>query len=188
DHWAACRGGLICLEHTPRGPVLRPMPQGVLQALGETLLVIDTGHARSSAPSNWDLFRRRIAGEPGAVSALADVARAGRRGAEALAVGDWRRLGRAMSADLEARARWSSLVLPSRSAALLAAARRAGAWGGRVCGAGGGGFAVVLAPPQRRRRVADAVAAASGGAAGGLVETRPDPRGLTVRRFSPKGS
>lgn len=176
DHWAACRGGIVLLEHGPDGPRVSRTSGAQLAALSDRLLLIDTGRGRSSGPSNWDMFRRRLDGHPAAVRALAAVTRAARRAAEALAAGDWRALGRAMSADLFARAEWSPLVLPRRAEAILTAARRAGAWGARMCGAGGGGFGVALAPPERRRRVADAVAAAGGA----VVPARGSARGLRI--------
>jgi D-glycero-alpha-D-manno-heptose-7-phosphate kinase len=133
-----------------------------LRALDAHLVLVDSVQARSSGPSNWDMYRRRIEGDRGAVRALAKVCAAGLAAAEALDRADWRALGRAMSADLRARLGWSPLVMTRSFARLFAAARRAGALGAKVCGAGGGGFGVVLVPPERRDRVRQALIEAGG--------------------------
>lgn len=177
DHEAAWRGGLVTLQHHPSGARVSRTIGPVLDALAERLILVDSGEGRSSGPSNWDMFRRRIEGDAEAVRALGRVAKAGTRAAGALGAGDWRALGRAMREDLEARAGWSPLVLTPALEAIFAAAKDGGALGWKVCGAGGGGFAVVLAAPERGQRVRDRIRAA-----GGLpVEAGPTARGLTVR-------
>jgi D-glycero-alpha-D-manno-heptose-7-phosphate kinase len=178
DHEAAWRGGVVFLEHRPGGVRLTRVGGALLSALGERLLLVDSGAARSSGPSNWDMFRRRVEGESGAVRALERVARSGREAALALTGQDWRRLGRAMTADLEARREWSPLVVTPALADIFAAARRAGALGYKVCGAGGGGFAAILCDSRRREVIADAVREAGGAPA----QARPTALGLRVSR------
>jgi D-glycero-alpha-D-manno-heptose-7-phosphate kinase len=177
DHEAAARGGVVVMEHAAGGARVERWAGGLLRALAERLLLVDSGAARSSGPSNWDMFRRRIDGDEAARRAFARVARAGARARDALVAEDWRALGRAMRADLAARREWSPLVLTPALEQVFAAAAGAGAQGARVCGAGGGGYAVVLAPPGRRGRVAAAIAEAGGRP----VAARPVARGLAVR-------
>ncbi len=176
DHEAALRGGIVVLEHRPGGPRVTRLAGRPLAVLRECLLPVDSGAGRSSGPSNWDLFRRRIEGDPAAVRAFRRVARAGSRAAEAVAAGDLRGLGRAMREDMAARAEWSPLVLTPALREILAAARRAGALGEKVCGAGGGGYAVILVPPGRR----EAVTAAVREAGGTPSPARPTGRGLRL--------
>ncbi len=85
DHEAALRGGLVVLAHRPGGARVTRLAGGGLAALRECLLLVDSGKGRSSGVSNWDLFRRRIEGDPAAVRAFRRVARAGARAAEAAA-------------------------------------------------------------------------------------------------------
>jgi D-glycero-alpha-D-manno-heptose-7-phosphate kinase len=80
-----------------------------------------------------------------------------------------------------ARREWSPLVLTPALERAFDAARRGGALGWKVCGAGGGGFAIALAPPERRERVAAALAEAGVRISG----ARPTGRGLAVRRAAP---
>ncbi|MDQ7005925.1 MAG: hypothetical protein Q9Q40_01690 [Acidobacteriota bacterium] len=169
DHLAALHGGVIVLEHRPGGSRLHRVEPRVVDRLARHLLLVDGGCGRSSAPSNWDMIRRRLDGEGPARRALERVARAARRAAEALVRGDWRALGRAMRADAAARRSWSGQVYTPRLEAIVAAARRAGSWGEKVCGAGGGGYLVLLVEPSRREPVAEAVRRAGG---------RPAPVGL----------
>ncbi len=177
DHWAAVHGGAVRLDHVAGGPRVSPLEFDAA-ALGERLLVVDSGEGRSSAPSNWDMFRRRVDGDPGATDAFRRIAAAGREACDALVTGDWAALGRAMRTDTEARIALSPLVMTGALDAIVAAARAAGAAGERVCGAGGGGFAILLAPDLASRgRIADAVRAAGGTP----VSARPAVRGLTVR-------
>lgn len=181
DHRAALSGGIVILEHTPGGPQMRKAPRPALAALAERLVLVDSGAARSSAPSNWDMFRRRIDGDGAARDALHAVSRAGRAAVDALERADWPALGRAMNDDLAARARWSPLVVTPALARLFDAARAAGALGARVCGAGGGGYAVLLTDPANRADVEDAAAAAVAPERGAVARgVRPVARGLRV--------
>ncbi|MFN7964408.1 MAG: hypothetical protein U0V87_01810 [Acidobacteriota bacterium] len=179
DHEAAWRGGIVIVEHRPGGGAVRRVAGPALRALGSRLLLVDSVQARSSGPSNWDMYRRRIEADAGAVKALEQVSRAGRKAAEALLAADWRALGKAMTADLEARRGWSSLVMTPSFERIFSAAHGAGALGAKVCGAGGGGFGVVLVAPDRRARVVEAITAA-----GVVSEAGPTARGLRVQRTS----
>ncbi len=178
DHEAAWAGGLVALEQRAGGAVLTPLPNALLAGLRERLIVVDSRAPRSSGPSNWDMFKRRIDGDRAAIAALRHVARAGARAAAALAAPDWRALGRAMREDLDARRGWSELVVTPHLDALFAAAAAEGALGWKVCGAGGGGYLAVLAAPERRERVAAALA----GAGGWPAAAGPTARGLRVSR------
>lgn len=178
DHEAAWRGGLVFLEHRPGGPRVSREAGGRLRALGERLVLVDSGQARSSGPSNWDMFRRRIAAEEDALRALTRVAKAGAKAADALLRCDWRTLGRAMREDLEARQDWSPLVLTEGLIGVFAAAESAGALGFKVCGAGGGGFAVVLVAPDARKRLVQSL----GEAGARVVDAGPTGVGLRFSR------
>lgn len=181
DHLAAWHGGLVALEHRAGGAEVHVLDGALQAALAQRLLMVDSGEGRSSGPSNWDMIRRRIDGEPEAALALSRVARAGTRAVEALAKHDWRALGAAMTADLRARMEWSPLVMTERLTAIFDAAGLAGALGAKVCGAGGGGYAAILVDESKRARVVAAIREA-----GGLPsEARPDPSGVrTVRTVS----
>ena len=181
DHRAAIRGGVVLLAHRAGGPVATRLTGPPLAALSERLVVVDSGRSRSSGPSNWDMFRRRIEGDEAAVAALHDVARAGAAAAEAVESSDWPLLGRAMRSDLAARRRWSPLVVTDELERIFDAAREARALGYRVCGAGGGGFAVVLARDAGDRTRLERAIADAGGR---IAETRPTSRGLVVRGIS----
>lgn len=153
DHAAAALGGVVVLTY-PAGEVLyRRGPAAWTRALQSRLVLVDSGSGRSSAPSNWDMVRRRMEGETGAVRALAAVGRAGAQALQALESGDWRVLGRAMRADAEARAEWSPLVFTKALETIFGLARGAGALGWKVCGAGGGGYAALLVDPSRKAAV-----------------------------------
>jgi D-glycero-alpha-D-manno-heptose-7-phosphate kinase len=178
DHEAAWRGGVVFLEHRPGGVRVTRQGGPLLAGLAARLLLVDSGAARSSGPSNWDMFRRRIEGEAGAVRALARVARAGNEASLALERQDWRQLGRAMRADLDARREWSPLVVTPALANIFGAARKAGALGYKVCGAGGGGFAAVLCEPGRREVMVAAIREAGGRPA----SARPTAQGLGLSR------
>lgn len=178
DHQAALLGGALILSHAPGGETVWQLPGAALSALAERLVIFDSGRARSSAPSNWDMFRRRVDGDPDAVRALAHVATAGAAAAVALGSADWRALGRAMRQDLEARREWSGLVVTPALERMFDAVKRAGALGWKVCGAGGGGFAIALCAPSRRTRVANAVEESGGR----VSEAHPTDRGLRVTR------
>lgn len=177
DHEAALRGGLVVMRHASGGGEIVRAGAATLRALDERLIVVDSGVARSSGPSNWDMFRRAIERDDEALRALRAVARAGRGAAESLENGAWKMLGSAMRADLEARRAWSSHVVTPELERLFDAARRGGALGWKVCGAGGGGYAIVLAEPDRRARVEASIEEAGFSIA---RDARPAPAGLRV--------
>ncbi|GAB4222141.1 MAG: hypothetical protein Kow0062_18170 [Acidobacteriota bacterium] len=180
DHHLALHGGLGALEQRPGDARFRRLGRRKLDGLAARLVPFDSGQARSSAPSNWDMFRRRIEGEPAAITALDRVRDAGIAAAAALEREDWPGLGRAMRADLEARATWSPLVLTPRLERILAAASEAGALGAKVCGAGGGGWGAVLVEPGDRDAVVDALRDAGGRPA----DIGPARHGLRISRRS----
>lgn len=184
DHVTAVRGGLCVLEQHPGGPTVRRLSAGRLSGLARRLVLFDAREPRSSGPSNWDMYRRRIEGKPEAVDALARIRDAGRAALEAVESSDWAALGRAMRKDLEARAGWSPKVLTPRLRGLVKAVLDAGALGVKVCGAGGGGWGAALADPDRRSLVEDAIRAA-GGEPGAAA---PSGRGLVVSRGSGRRS
>ncbi len=176
DHETALAGGACLLEQAPGGPRRRRIAGRVLRGLAPRLLVFDSGTARSSGPSNWDMFRRRIEREAAAVEALSRIRDAGRMAQEALVRSDWPELGCAMRADLAARSAWSPLVMTPRLEAITAAADAAGALGVKVCGAGGGGYGIALVEPSDRAGVAAAIRNAGGRPA----EAQPTAEGLAI--------
>jgi D-glycero-alpha-D-manno-heptose-7-phosphate kinase len=97
--------------------------------------------------------------------------------AEAVEIGDFHAMGRALQSEWEARRRLAPVVSSPAIEAAIDAALAAGAWGGKACGAGGGGSVVVLAPPEKTPGVRDAL---SGLPEGRLLLVAAENRGLIV--------
>ena len=94
---------------------------------------------------------------------------------EALAQGDWDRVGRAIAEEWDNRKRLAPGVTTPAIEALIARAMGAGATAAKVCGAGGGGCLFCYGPPERRDAIRGALTA--GGAR--VLDYRIERHGLT---------
>ncbi len=149
DHFPAQLGGALALEHQPGEERIRRLTVD-LDALGDRLLVAFTGQSHFSAGNNWEVIRRRLAGDREVIARLDRIRDAARTATIALETSDWPAVGAAMAGDWEARRGLAPEIPTPAIERLLAVAGDAGAWGGKACGAGGGGCIAVLAPPSVR--------------------------------------
>lgn len=177
DHFAALLGGLLEIRYDLGGEVLRRLPLDA-EALGASVVLAFTGQSHFSAGQNWQVVRRRLDGDPEAVTLFQGIADAAVGLAGALEAGDLEAAGGFVGREWSFRRRLAEGVSTPAIEALLERAAAAGAWGGKACGAGGGGCIVVLCPPGRRREVAKALA----GAGAGILAARPVAEGLAVER------
>jgi D-glycero-alpha-D-manno-heptose-7-phosphate kinase len=141
------------------------------------LTLFDTGAAHSSGMNNWEVFRRRLEGDPDVIRSLGNVAVAARAMASAARAGDFPAMGTALREEWSARRQLAPVVSSPVIERAVAAATAAGAWGGKACGAGGGGCVVFLSPADRTAAVRDALA---GLGEGSVLDVRAEPRGLEV--------
>ena len=174
DYLAALWGGVSAFHHRQEGVAREALPAASM--LERRLVLAYTGEPRQSGFSNWDMFRRYVAGERTAVrhmEAIATIARAMR---DALRSGDGDAAGRLLGEEGRLRYRLAPSVATPALRAADAAARRAGALGAKVCGAGGGGCMVAFAREGDRGAVAEAI-----GRTGATVLTvRASARGVSV--------
>lgn len=157
DYHPAIHGGALHLRYGPGRARVEKLPVD-LQALEERLVLAYSGKAHDSAPSNWNLYRRRLEGDPVAIDAFEAIARAAERAAAALRKGRWTDLGRAMSADWSARKELDPDLSPPDLEALEEAGRRAEVLASKGCGAASGGCMIfLLRRPSHRERLVRAL-------------------------------
>jgi len=176
DYYPAFAGSLHCLwfetgRTVPERLDVRPTDWD------EHLTLFDTGAVHSSGMNNWEVFRRRLEGDPSVARPLDRIAAAARDMAGAAHREDFRAMGSALREEWEARRELAPVVSSPAIEAAIEAALEAGAWGGKACGAGGGGCVVFLAPPERTTAVREALA---GLGEGRVLPVRAESRGLEV--------
>jgi len=113
------------------------------------LTLFDTGAAHSSGMNNWEIFRRRLEGDPEVATNLEAVRRAAERMSAAVERLQFEEIGFSLRQEWEARRKLAPVVSSPAIERSIDAALAAGAWGGKACGAGGGGCIVILSPPER---------------------------------------
>lgn len=184
DYYPALYGGALWLRYGPGATRVERLPVDTA-ALESRLLLVFSGRAHSSAPSNWGLFRRRLEGEPLATRCFAAIADASDAAGRALARGDWRALGRAMDADWAARKRLDPALAPEDLRRLESAGRAAGALAAKCCGAASGGCLLFLVRRPEQRAGVEAAVRELGGEPLQFAVART---GLTVRRLDSLGA
>ena len=150
DYYPAVYGGVQQLVFGPGGTHRRilDVDPGELE---RRLVLVNSGVAHASAPSNWKLFRRRIENQPGSADRFAAIAAASQTATEAIEASDWKALADAMNEDWRCRARLDPSWVPPVLAELEAVGRRAGAAAAKGCGAASGGCMVFLVREPRQR-------------------------------------
>ena len=174
DYYPAFGGGLHVLRFET-GRTVAEREDVDAEAWDSHLTLFDTGAAHSSGMNNWEVFRRRLEGDPEVTQGLEKVAVAARAMAEAAAGRDFAGMGRALDREWKARRELAPVVSSPAIEAAIATALAAGAWGGKACGAGGGGCVVFLSPPQRTSAVREALGRLAGGQ---VLPVRAENRGL----------
>ncbi len=176
DYYPAFGGGLHVLRFET-GQTVAERENVDTEAWDAHLTLFDTGAAHSSGMNNWEVFRRRLEGDPVVARSLEKVASAAREMAAAAGAGDFGAMGRALQLEWESRRELAPVVSSPAIEAAISAAVAAGAWGGKACGAGGGGCVVFLSPPERTAAVQEALGRLDGGQ---VLPVRAENRGLTV--------
>jgi D-glycero-alpha-D-manno-heptose-7-phosphate kinase len=175
DHYPALLGGALEIRPLPGGEAVRRLAVD-LDGLGESLLVVYSGHSHFSAGNNWQVVRRRLEGEAEVTGLFEGIAAAAAGMPPALEAGDLQQVGELMSREWSFRRRLAEGVSTPALERLLETALSQGAWGGKACGAGGGGCLAFLCPPERKA----AIAAELDKAGGQILAARPTGRTLEI--------
>lgn len=157
DYRPALYGGVLAIELDVSG--VRTVPLAVdLGDLSRRLVVAYTGASRNSGINNWDVFRRRIDGDPLVVAAFNGIRDAAAGMRHALETGDWTAAAASLAAEWNHRKCLGAGVTTPAIDRMLAGAAAHGAGAGKVCGAGGGGCLFCLVDPAKKAEVAHALA------------------------------
>jgi D-glycero-alpha-D-manno-heptose-7-phosphate kinase len=159
DYRPALYGGVAALELEVGG--VRRIPLDVdPRELERRLVLCYTGEPRNSGTNNWDIMKRHIDGDRHVFDCFERIRDTAAAMRDALAAGDWDRVGRTIADEWENRKRLAPGVSTPVIDDLIARATAAGATAAKVCGAGGGGCLFCFAPPERRADVHEALASA----------------------------
>jgi len=176
DYYPAFGGGLHVLRFET-GHTVAERADVDADAWDAHLTLFDTGAAHSSGMNNWEVFRRRLEGDPVVARSLEKIASAAREMAAAAGAGDFAAMGRALQGEWESRRELAPVVSSPAIEAAISTAVGAGAWGGKACGAGGGGCVVFLSPPERTAAVREGLGRLDGGR---VLPVRAENRGLVL--------
>jgi D-glycero-alpha-D-manno-heptose-7-phosphate kinase len=179
DYYGAFYGGANAIEFGADG--IRREPIHVDPEEFERRLVICyTGEPRLSGINNWEMFKTHIDGDPVIFESFENIRDSAREMRQALAVGDWGRVGEVMRAAYPNRKRLAPNITTPHMERLVERAMAAGARGAKVCGAGGGGCIAFLCEGGAKESVARALSA-EGGAQ--VLDWRFARDGLVVREI-----
>jgi D-glycero-alpha-D-manno-heptose-7-phosphate kinase len=157
DQYIAAFGGTQYFEFRPDDTVrVAPIPLATSdrEALSSHLSLYFTGVTRKSQP----LLQRQSERTAENLPALERMRELAGEARDAIAHGDYGRLGSLMDEGWGLKRGLSSGISTETVDAQYAAAKAAGAWGGKITGAGGGGFLLLVHPPERSHQIAQALA------------------------------
>jgi D-glycero-alpha-D-manno-heptose-7-phosphate kinase len=146
DQWAAVLGGVSALRTVPGGVTTESIPVPG-DWIADRLSVFYTGITHHSGMVNWQVFRRRIEGEPRTIEALESIAAAAESCRQSLIVGDEAGCAASIANEWAARRRLAPEVCPPELERLTERALDAGASAVKASGAGGGGCLALWHPP-----------------------------------------
>ncbi len=158
DYRPALYGGIAAIELSVSG-VSRVALDVDPRELERRIVLAYTGAPRQSGTNNWEIFKRHIDGDPRVFDCFERIRDTAANLREALARGDWDRVGAEIAVEWDNRKRLAPGVSTPVIDDLIARAFAAGAAAAKVCGAGGGGCLFCYGPPARREAIAAALAA-----------------------------
>jgi D-glycero-alpha-D-manno-heptose-7-phosphate kinase len=157
DQYIAAFGGIQYFEFHPDDSVrVAPIPLATSdrEALSNHLSLYYTGITRKAQP----LLQRQSDRTAENLPALERMRELAREARDAIAHGDYGRLGSILDEGWALKRGLASGISSETIDAQYAAAKAAGAWGGKITGAGGGGFLLLVHPPERSHQIAQALA------------------------------
>jgi D-glycero-alpha-D-manno-heptose-7-phosphate kinase len=183
DYFGAVYGGLSAIHFGVRGGrhEALPLPDGLLHALREQLVVSFTGISHFSGTNNWAMTKRYIDREGDTVDRLHAIRDTAQRMREAALSQDVERLAHVLAEEWEQRKGLAEGVSTPSIDVMIEAAGQAGALASKLCGAGGGGCMVTVVRPGARQAVEQALTQAGAQVLG----CAPTTRGLQLEVLEP---
>ena len=161
DYYGAFYGGANAIRYDAAGIRREPI-QVDPEELERRVVICYTGEPRLSGTNNWEMFKTHIEGDPVIFDLFENIRDSARDMWQALAAGDWRRVGEVMRAAYPNRKRLAPNITTPHMERLVERALANGALGAKVCGAGGGGCIAFLCEEGTREAVERALSAEEG--------------------------
>lgn len=176
DYYSAQFGGAACIHFGIDG-IRREALDIDISVLEERIAVVYTGEPRNSGTNNWEITKRHIDGDPELFDIFEGIRDGSLQTRDAMAAGDWERVGEILRRSYPLRKRLSPHITTSHMDELIDAAMQNGAIAAKVCGAGGGGCIAFYCENGQRQTVESAISAMNGVE---VLDWRVSPIGLTV--------
>ncbi|HEX3560410.1 MAG TPA: hypothetical protein VHU19_14475 [Pyrinomonadaceae bacterium] len=161
DYYGSFYGGANAIEFSAAG-IRREAIQVVPAELERRVVVCYTGEPRLSGINNWEMFKTHIEGDPVIFDLFEKIRDSARDMRQALAAGDWGRVGEVMREAYPNRKRLAPNITTPHMEHLVERALRSGAVAAKVCGAGGGGCIAFLCEEGAKESVERSLAAEGG--------------------------
>lgn len=179
DHYAAVYGGANAIWFEPGRNRVESLPlsEDFGRRLRDALILSFTGQPRSSASTNWRMFKAYIDGKVEARTGLDRIRQTALKVREAWLAEDIKAMAGLLAEEWENRRSLASGVSTPKVQKAIGAAAKAGALASKICGAGGGGCLVSLAAEGRKAAVMRALTEAGAE----VLDFEFDTEGLVVR-------
>lgn len=161
DYYGSFYGGANAIEFDAAG-IRREAIEVDPEELERRVVVCYTGEPRLSGTNNWEMFKTHIEGDPVIFDLFEKIRDSARDMRQALAAGDWGRVGEVMREAYPNRKRLAPNITTPHMEHLVERALQSGAVGAKVCGAGGGGCIAFLCEEGAKGSVERALAAEEG--------------------------
>jgi D-glycero-alpha-D-manno-heptose-7-phosphate kinase len=161
DYYGAFYGGANAIEFDAAG-IRRHGIEVEPAELERRVVICYTGEPRLSGTNNWEMFKTHVEGDPTIFNLFENVRDSAREMRQALAGGDWRRVGEVMRAAYPNRKRLAPNITTPHMERLVERAMSSGAVGAKVCGAGGGGCIAFLCDEGAKDSVSRALSSEEG--------------------------
>jgi D-glycero-alpha-D-manno-heptose-7-phosphate kinase len=161
DYYGAFYGGANAIEFDAAG-IRRHGIEVEPAELERRVVICYTGEPRLSGTNNWEMFKTHVEGDPTIFNLFENIRDSAREMRQALAAGDWRRVGEVMRAAYPNRKRLAPNITTPHMERLVERAISSGAVGAKVCGAGGGGCIAFLCEEGAKDSVSRALSSEEG--------------------------
>jgi len=156
DYLASLFGGMKCYVSRTGGVDCVNYPDGVLEELSERMVVLFSGEMHQSGLSNWELFKKAIAGDPSVLGGLEKIrVLADQLDGELRGHLSWKHIGQYLTEEWNIR-RETLHVETQRLEEILQFLHAKKVYGAKVCGAAQGGSILVLVEPSQKDALAKA--------------------------------
>ena len=158
DYWSALHGGVQAIR-MEAGRMHRKVFHKQSDFVEKHIILVYTGHSRSSGINNWAVYKGFIDGDKTIHSAFQEIVKATSRVEEALGRQSFELLSAGIELEWLARQKLAPTIATPYMLSIIEKAKALGATSAKVCGAGGGGCFIIVTPEEKKKDISAALRA-----------------------------